>query len=650
MARYLKPPVQQFVEMGSPVDVNFYSNLLGQAQQNLDRGVAIKAAAIEKLYDVPFLTKEDSDAVVGRAQDILKNATEGNLVSPSRVTNAVLSANAEVMPGVQAAKAKAKAADMYDAMRIKYGADAWMGDNPASISILDKTTGKYVDPNTFEAVGISSEDIVKPFLGSQLSTLNQQGELTYSREGAPTGKLKTRQVTGISKEDRERLYYPGTENARGFAMQTLQARPEILKIFKGDTEKALAAIENKNWETSGAYQQKIESSYIDDNAWEFEQRRKLAADNTPPPPDLTSFLPAQREASKTAPWVTDMEYSFTKDLTDASSAPTWRGGAFVKYNDVDKNINEMQARYNVADKLLKSGKGSVSERANATNERTRSYAEMKRLRTTKNNLMNARDAYILNKAAELGYNVDNVNELPKEAKAAFDKEIPKNLNSLASFLDAKKASLLNTTDFYNPLSIETNKAINNIFNPDNPSLYKDKGFRIANSNGDILPIDQVADKFDIEPVALSTQLNTKQINYNRGTGEFFADVYTSGKMKDGKFTPEEDSDQERVYFRLDVPTANYTNLLTTARKLNNNKSTKKEVIFRSDKLNVEYAGNGVFNVAMINPANNQVVTVPSVDLGSLQDMVGAIIDAHVTKNYTIPSMSVSGQKYFDNQD
>jgi len=53
---------------------------------------------------------------------------------------------------------------------------------------------------------------------------------------------------------------------------------------------------------------------------------------------------------------------------------------------------------------------------------------------------------------------------------------------------------------------------------------------------------------------------------------------------------------------------------------------------------------------MINPANNQVVTVPSVDLGSLQDMVGAIIDAHVTKNYTIPSMSVSGQKYFDNQD
>jgi len=48
MARFLKSPQQQFVQMGNPVDVQFYSNLLNKAQSDLERSTAIKAAAIEK--------------------------------------------------------------------------------------------------------------------------------------------------------------------------------------------------------------------------------------------------------------------------------------------------------------------------------------------------------------------------------------------------------------------------------------------------------------------------------------------------------------------------------------------------------------------------------------------------------------------------
>jgi len=646
MARFFKSPTQQFVSMGNPVDVQFYSNLLNKAQCDLERSTAIKAAAIEKYGDLEFSSKEDMDAVIGRVQERLKGATDADFVSPSKVTNAVLQANREVMPGVQAVKAKAKAADMYDRMRVQYGPNFWGGTDPRTQSILDQSTGKYVDPNQFKATGIDASVFDRTFLESQ----NQELNYSYDEPVASDkpGYLKSNKYTGVADKRREELYRPGSASAIAIAQEQLKTHPEVLEVFNGDTNKALQQIMSRNYQTSGNYKQTVDSEYMTDIMG--AEARAAARSTPPPPPDLTSFLPAQREASKTAPWVVDPEYSFTKDLTGASKAPTWRGGAFTKYNDIDKNITEMQARYNVADKLLKSGKGSVQERADATNEVGRSYDEMKRLKTTRNNLLAAKDAYILNKAAELGYNVDNVSELPKAVRNSFDEEIPKSLNNLASFLDSKKSSLVNTTDFYNPLSIETNKAINNIFNPENPSLYRDKGFRIANQGGGVLPIDEVADKFDLEPIALSSQLNTKQINYNRGTGEFFTDVYTSGEMKDGKFVPKKDAEQERVYFRLDVPTANYTNLLTTARKLNNNKSTKKEVIFRSDKLAVEYAGNGIFNVAIVNPANGQVTTVPSVNLGALQDMVGEVIDAHVTEKYTIPSMSVSGQKYFDNQN
>ena len=116
MGRFLKSPTQAIVPMGTPVDVNFYAGILNKAQSDLERGTAIKAAAIEKFGDMEFSSKEDMDAVVGKAQEMLKGATEGDFVSPSRVTNAVLQANREIMPGVQAVKAKAKAADMYDAM------------------------------------------------------------------------------------------------------------------------------------------------------------------------------------------------------------------------------------------------------------------------------------------------------------------------------------------------------------------------------------------------------------------------------------------------------------------------------------------------------------------------------------------------------
>jgi len=321
--------------MGSPVDVNFYSNLLGQAQQNLDRGVAIKAAAIEKLYDIPFLTKEDSDAVVGKAQDILKNATEGNLVSPSRVANAVMSANAEVMPGVQAAKAKAKAADMYERMRLQYGPNAWMADDPATISIIDKNTGKYVDPNTFKAKGIDASEVDKTFLGSQLSVLTRQSEPTYSKGKLP-GYYLERQTTGLSEDEKRDAYYPGTSNAIKIAEDILKTHPQVLDAFNGDREKALQQVQLRNWQTTGNYKYSVDTKPIEDKAWlnalESEQLKKLKTPTVTPGGELL-FTPTENPItpSEGSPIIND--FRKTRDLYRFASKNKGKLEMFVDNKD-----------------------------------------------------------------------------------------------------------------------------------------------------------------------------------------------------------------------------------------------------------------------------------------------------------------------------
>jgi len=275
MARYLTAPQQQIIPMSNPVNVEFYSNLLNKAQQDLERGTAIKAAAIEKYNDIPFLSKEDMDAVVGKAQGMLKDATEADFVSPSKVTNAVLSANAEVMPGVQAAKAKAKAADMYERMRLQYGPNFWGGTDPSTVGIVDKTTGRYVDPNTFKATGIDASEVDKLLLASQ------QQELNYSYD-EPTksdlpGYLKVNKYTGLSDTKRETLYKPNTASAIAIAKSQLATMPQLKEVF-GSEEAALARLMERNYQTTGNYKQTIDSQYLTDrNYIDAETAARLKA-------------------------------------------------------------------------------------------------------------------------------------------------------------------------------------------------------------------------------------------------------------------------------------------------------------------------------------------------------------------------------------
>lgn len=293
MARFIQPQQQQVVQMYTPKNIQFYSDILNKAQSDLERATATKAAAIDRFNELPFYSDEDRKATLGRVQEMLKGTLDEDFVSPSKVASAVMQANQEVMPGVHALKAKASAAEQYDKLRMAYGANAWLGVDPRQQSIIDPNTGGFVDPSRFKAVGINVEDVDKAFIGSQLSNLTRSFDRTVPSD--LFGYHKIEKVTGLDDTERDRTYAPGTSTAIQLAKAQLESMPQLKEIF-GSEEEALNRLMVRNYQTSGNYKQSVDSQYITNRGvLDAEARARLGADTTTRP---TIFQPIEGDVGQ----------------------------------------------------------------------------------------------------------------------------------------------------------------------------------------------------------------------------------------------------------------------------------------------------------------------------------------------------------------
>lgn len=262
MARFLTAPRRQMVNPYPEVNVDFYSNLMGQAQQNLNQATQMQSQALDYIYNLPVYSEEDRASVITPAEEKFKSMLDSEFISPSQVAGTIMDVRREIQPGVQALQAKSKAADMYDKLKVQYGVNALMGTDPRSLSIKTQE-GSWRDPSQFEASGVNMEDIDKLFLQSQTSTLNKPGGISYivgkgiDVNGVPEGVIQTVESKGLSEQERNKLYHPNSPYARQLAESQLQSIPELLDVTDGDKEKALQAIINRNWSTSGSYKRDV---------------------------------------------------------------------------------------------------------------------------------------------------------------------------------------------------------------------------------------------------------------------------------------------------------------------------------------------------------------------------------------------------------
>jgi putative transposon-encoded protein len=252
MARFLKPAQQQIVDMTSQPMAPFYISLMEKAQQNLDKATGMKMEYIDKINQTPIFTDEDRKATVGLAEEKLSEALKQEFINPNRLANTLMEVNREIAPGIQALKAKAQAGEMYDKMRIQWGANALLGDDPRNLSIKDDA-GSWRGLNAFRAVGMNKEDIRKDFLQSANNYLTEVRE-----EKVPTdvaGYYRFKKTTGLQDPN---MFKTGSEKSVEFAERYIQTNPQILDIFKGNPEEAKNYLMQEFESAAGAYTPKEE--------------------------------------------------------------------------------------------------------------------------------------------------------------------------------------------------------------------------------------------------------------------------------------------------------------------------------------------------------------------------------------------------------
>lgn len=623
MARFLKQPQQQIVQMGSPIDVDFYSRLLERDQQNRNQAVGMQMEYIDKINNLPIYTEEDRAATTGKIQERLSSLLDKSFVTPSQMARSVMELNQEITPGIQALKAKDQAAQMYDKMRLQYGANALMGTDPRNINITDES-GRYRDPGSYRAVGVNLEDIDKRFLTTQGARLTENRGLEYIQgkgidvNGIPLGEVQVRERKGLTPEELQREYAPGSPTAVAEASMQIQTSPEILDIFNGDREKAMKFIMDRNYQTAMvkgqevSYSTRTDQTYVDPyNQSLMDSRKKQGTQN--PFKTTRSFAPTQQGTIEFNPFTENIYNNFNSSLSTV-----------LKISGTDSLPKEDEFSTKYIQYIQKTGVGSSDRALEASFKKGEEIKKSipvirEMLKTARKNLKE--DPIII----ENNIDVDKLSDI-----------------EISEYIETKQDLLKHEAPLYYPLSYDASKAINE-FTSINPSFINDKSYRIAGEDKQ-LPLSEIAKEIGVKEQVLRSQLQSGRYNYNRSTGEFFVEVPTDivYSNKTGKGYPTEDSKTKKVYMnQLDVTTGNYSILLKTLKKVHSTE-TPEPIIYSPDpRISFQYLG-GNKKLFKIKDSNGEYID----DYGKtdftfteIQEYIADIIDNHIETNYILPRMN-----------
>jgi hypothetical protein len=270
MARFIQPQQQSIVPMYTPKNLDIYTGILDRAQGNLDKATAIKAAAIEKYGDLNMYNKEDRDLTLGRVQERLSTVLDDDFVSPSRVANTVMQTNQEVMPYVQALKAKDKEAQIQRQMRAQFGID-FIGNDVAQMSIAD-ASGQAVDPSSMRGVSYNAEQFRKQFHDTYGANLMKkiEGELEASGRA---GLLTAKTIEGLTEAQKRNLLTPGRPEAVRLATENYanlpeQVRADMAQLYGGE-QGAIDYLQESNLKTAfdPKYNYSLSRQYVGDPSY-----------------------------------------------------------------------------------------------------------------------------------------------------------------------------------------------------------------------------------------------------------------------------------------------------------------------------------------------------------------------------------------------
>lgn len=280
MARYGINPQQTLVNMHTPINTEFYQNLLGKAQQDLTQASGIQAKFLEDVYGQKYLDEATRAREVAKAEQMVAGVLDKDFVSPSQTIKTVSKASQALAPWRNLNERQLELAKEAEAFKLQHGANALMTD-PTKVS-LTNPDGSLKSPEQLKFTGLNAEDIDKIFLTSEKGALTSKYDKRVKSD-IPY-KIKIQTVEGLSPEEIQSKYGNDSEEAVRLAEQQIQATPQILDIFEGNKSKAIEYLKNRNLATAGQFGQSSTSKYIDDD-WSLymaKQRQENVARTVAP--------------------------------------------------------------------------------------------------------------------------------------------------------------------------------------------------------------------------------------------------------------------------------------------------------------------------------------------------------------------------------
>lgn len=277
MARYYQRPNNPIVDLTPKIPIEFYSNLMNQAQQNLNQANVTGAAFMTDASGQEYANEAAREKALELGRTPIEQALDREFVTPAAMAKAVTQASAAIAPWKNLNKKQLeliKQADMYKLQN----PDALVTD-PRSLNLLDEK-GNWVSPET---LNLKTLDPTKTI--DRVFDESERGILESISEGRVDSDIpyyyKLLKKTGLSEGEKAARYAKGSEVANKLLERQLAIHPEVIEFFNGDVEKAKEYMHQRNLAKAGQYKYAEDSQYIQNEmaTWWAKRAAQEEADN-----------------------------------------------------------------------------------------------------------------------------------------------------------------------------------------------------------------------------------------------------------------------------------------------------------------------------------------------------------------------------------
>lgn len=225
MARYYQKPNNPIVDLTPKVPIEFYSNLMNQAQQNLNQANVTGAAFMTDIYGQEVIDQAARDRAMELGKAPIEQVLDREFVTPAAMAKAVAQASAATADWRNLNAKQLKEAKREQELRDKWGSN-YIGNSVLSQRLYNPETGSWIKPDDIKLVAGNREDLVQALARDNAGRADLKREIEGNWQTILGGKAlekRNKTVTGLTEDERVAEFV----NNQAMAKQYLSQMPEF---------------------------------------------------------------------------------------------------------------------------------------------------------------------------------------------------------------------------------------------------------------------------------------------------------------------------------------------------------------------------------------------------------------------------------------